>query len=58
MAENIPLDRDLAIDTMASWALEGMQPTRRTIDDIRELVDGAITPEEFRRRTQAIAAHG
>lgn len=58
MPENKAIDRDLAIDTMASWALEGMKPSPRTLTDIHELVDGSITPEEFRRRTREIADHG
>ncbi len=58
MAKNAALDRDLAIDTMASWALEGMEPDQRTIEDINELVAGSITIEEFQRRTREIADHG
>ena len=56
MTQNTALDKDLAIDTMASWALEGMEPTRNTVIDIAELVSGKITAEEFRRRTMEIAA--
>lgn len=58
MAERTAPDRDLVIDTMASWALEGMEPDQQTLEDINALVAGVITAEEFQRRTQALAAHG
>lgn len=50
--------RDLAIDTMASWALEGMEPTRAIAKDINELVRGGITTEEMLKRVEAGAYDG
>jgi hypothetical protein len=38
--------RELAIDSMASWALEGMEPDRETVEDINAYVDGRITLAE------------
>ena len=49
--------RELAIDTMASWALEGLEPDAATLSDIRELVEGRMTREDFLRRTRALASH-
>ena len=55
MTRRPALDKDLAIDIMASWALEAMTPSQQTIEDIRALVDGTMTFEEFMIRTQEIA---
>lgn len=45
-AEQKP-ERQLAIDTMASWALEGMEHDRDTVKDINAFIDGRMTGEEF-----------
>jgi hypothetical protein len=42
--------RELAIDTMASWALEGMQPTRQAIENINAYVRGEVTIDEYLRK--------
>jgi hypothetical protein len=39
--------RELANDTMASWALEGMEPDRETVEDINSYLDGRMTLGEF-----------
>ncbi|WP_417219596.1 antitoxin VbhA family protein [Arthrobacter sp.] len=39
--------RELTIDTMASWALEGMKPDRETVEDINSYLDGRLTLHEF-----------
>ena len=57
MSERKGLDRELAIDTMASWALEGLEPDQQTIDDINQLLNGSITEQEFRRRTELGPQH-
>jgi Antitoxin VbhA len=44
--------RELTIDTMASWALEGMEPDRETIDDINAYLDGRMTREEFVQKSK------
>lgn len=45
--------RELTIDTMASWALEGMKPDRNTVDDINAYLDGRMTREEFIEKSLA-----
>lgn len=42
--------RELTIDTMASWALEGMQPTRQAVERINAYIRGEITIEEYLRK--------
>lgn len=45
--------RELTIDTMASWALEGMEPDRSTVDDINAYLAGQMTREEFIEKSKA-----
>lgn len=47
-----PISRDLIEETMASWGLEGMEPSAETLADIRALADGEISLEEFKARTR------
>lgn len=54
MAIEPPPPRDLIEDTMASWALEGMEPTVATLEDLQAVVDGRMTLEEFHDKTRAI----
>jgi hypothetical protein len=42
--------RELTIDTMASWALEGMQPTRQAVENINAYLRGDVTMEEYLRK--------
>ncbi|WP_425839921.1 antitoxin VbhA family protein [Microbacterium sp. PA5] len=46
----------LAVDTMASWALDGLNPPPGFADEIREWVDGRVTIDEWIERTRRIAA--
>jgi hypothetical protein len=46
-------ERELTIDTMASWALDGMQPDPETIAAINAYLTGQITREEFIRKSTA-----
>lgn len=46
--------RELSIDTMASWALEGMEPNRQTVEDINSYIDGRMTLEEFIAKSKAL----
>lgn len=34
---------EFAIDTMASWTLEGMTPDRETLWDLSVYIDGSVT---------------
>lgn len=45
--------RELAIDTMASWALSGMEPSRETVEDINAYIDGEMTLEEIIEKSKA-----
>ncbi len=49
-------DRDereqLAIDAMASWALDGLYPPRGYVDEVREWVEGRVTLEEWMEQTR------
>ncbi|WP_166785349.1 MULTISPECIES: antitoxin VbhA family protein [unclassified Cryobacterium] len=45
--------RELTIDTMASWALDGMEPDRETVEDINSYLDGRMTLEEFIEKSKA-----
>ena len=38
--------RESAIDVMASWALEGMEPTPEVLSRIRSYVNGEVTLDE------------
>lgn len=42
--------RELTIDTMASWALEGMEPDRQTVENINAYLRGEVTMEEYLRK--------
>lgn len=42
--------RELTIDTMASWALEGMQPTRQAVENINAYLRGEVTMDEYLRK--------
>jgi hypothetical protein len=42
--------RELTIDTMASWALDGMHPTRETIENINAFLSGDVTMDEYLRK--------
>lgn len=42
--------RDLILDTMGSFALEGMMPTRQSIAYARDYIAGRLTPEEIIQR--------
>lgn len=46
--------RELTIDTMASWALEGMEPDPKTVEDINSYLDGGMTLEEFIEKSKAL----
>lgn len=41
---------ELTIDTMASWALEGMQPTPQAVENINAYLRGEVTMEEYLRK--------
>lgn len=45
--------RELSIDTMASWALAGMESDRQTVEDINLYIDGRMTFEEFIEKSKA-----
>jgi hypothetical protein len=42
--------RELTIDTMASWALDGMHPTRETIENINAFLRSGLTASEYLRK--------
>jgi hypothetical protein len=42
--------RELTIDTMASWALDGMHPTRQTIENINAYLRSGLTASEYLRK--------
>jgi hypothetical protein len=42
--------RELTIDIMASWALEGMHPTRQALENINAFVSGHVTMDEYLRK--------
>jgi hypothetical protein len=54
-AASPPMDaerrRESLIDTFASWALEGMEPTAEDIRLGREYIAGRITPAEIVQQT-------
>lgn len=45
--------RELTIDTMASWALEGMEPESEALDRIRSFVSGSVSLDEAITRAKA-----
>jgi len=47
---------DAIVDTFASLALEGMQPTERDIELGRSLIDGTKTIDEL--ITEVLRSHG
>lgn len=44
--------RALAIDTMASWAMEGLEPDERSLDAIRGYVEGNLSIEDLLERAR------
>ncbi|MEC5193304.1 MULTISPECIES: antitoxin VbhA family protein [unclassified Arthrobacter] len=42
--------RELTIDTMASWALDGLHPTRETVENINAYLRGEFTMDEYLRK--------
>lgn len=42
--------RELTIDTMASWALDGLHPTQETIESINAYIRGEVTMDEYLRK--------
>ena len=46
--------RDLIEGAMASWALEGMEATASTLEDLQAVADGRMTLEEFHHKTRAM----
>ncbi|QZY52255.1 antitoxin VbhA family protein [Leucobacter tenebrionis] len=48
--------RELAIDTMASWALEGMEPSPEAVGRISAFVEGDLSLDEFIAEAKAAAA--
>lgn len=42
--------RELTIDTMASWALSGMEPSRETVEHINEFLESGLTAGEWIRK--------
>jgi hypothetical protein len=39
--------RELTIDTMASWALDGLHPTRETVESINEFLASGLTASQY-----------
>lgn len=39
--------RELTIDTMASWALDGLYPTRETVASIHEFLASGLTASQY-----------
>ena len=50
--------RELTIDTMTSWALEGMQPARQTVENINAYLSGEVTMEEYLRKLKGLDLGG
>ena len=42
--------RELTIDVMASWALEGLHPTPQAVENINAFVSGDVTMDEYLRK--------
>lgn len=53
-----PPRRELVENTMASWALEDMEPSESTLRELQAVVDGLHTLDDFHRNTQAMVDHG
>lgn len=45
--------RSTVLETIASWALEGMTPTERDLDEIRAYVSGEFDEEVMIARAKA-----
>lgn len=54
IAAEPPPRRDLIEDTMANWALEGMEPNASTLEDLQAVADGRMTLEEFHAKTHTM----
>ena len=39
--------RELTIDIMASWALDGLHPTRETVENINAFLASGLTASEY-----------
>lgn len=39
--------RELTIDTMASWALDGLYPSRETVESINEFLASGLTAGQY-----------
>lgn len=39
--------RELTIDTMASWALDGLYPTRETVESINEFLASGLSAGQY-----------
>ncbi|MCI4659684.1 antitoxin VbhA family protein [Cryobacterium zhongshanensis] len=50
--------RESTIDIMASWSLEGMEPTPEVLARIRAYVNGEVSLEEAIARAKALYAPG
>lgn len=53
-----PPRRDLIEDTMASWALEGMEPSESTLRELQAVANGLQSLDDFRAKTAAMVDHG
>lgn len=42
--------RELTVDTMASWALERMEPDRQTIEEINASLRSGLSASEYLRK--------
>jgi hypothetical protein len=42
--------RELTIDVMASWALDGLHPTRESVENINAFLRGEVTMDEYLRK--------
>lgn len=55
MVDHEPADdriRELVIDTMASWALDGLYPTKAILRDIEANLNGELSDEEILERAR------
>jgi hypothetical protein len=50
--------RESTIDIMASWALEGMEPTPEVLARIRAYVNGDVSLDEAIARAKALYGQG
>lgn len=42
--------RELTIDIMASWALDGMEPDRQTVEEINAFLRSGLSASEYLRK--------